>query len=83
MALELVAELSGAPLVDALRRRRPGFAEKEEAAVEWLRAVAEPPRGVKLTSEDGSTYSGFFIVERNTPVVMFAVQQRPLQDAEA
>jgi len=82
VALELVAELIGAPLIEALRRRRPRLARKAEAAVEWLREIAEPPQGVRLTSEDGSTYTGFVIIERNSPVVMIAVRHPPAPRAE-
>jgi hypothetical protein len=74
VAIELVAELIGAPLLEALRRRRPRLAARAESAVEWLRDAAEPPHGVKLVAEDGSVYTGLVIIERNAPVVMLAVR---------
>ena len=74
MALELAAETIGSAIIEALRRRQPTLAKKAERALEWLRDVAEPPRGVKLTSEDGSVYTGFVIIDRNRPILMLAVR---------
>jgi len=77
VALEVAAETIGAAMIDALRRRRPALARQAEAALEWLREVAEPPRGIELRSADGSVYTGFVIIERNKPVLMLAVRHLP------
>jgi hypothetical protein len=77
VALEVAAETIGSALVEALRRRRPALAHKAEAALEWLRVAAEPPRGIELRSADGSVYTGFVIVERSKPVLMLAVRHLP------
>ena len=74
MALEVAAETIGSALVDAFRRRRPALAHRAEAALEWLREAAEPPRGIELRSADGGVYTGFVIVDRNKPILMLAVR---------
>jgi hypothetical protein len=76
VALELAAETIGSAVIEVLRRRRPALAHKAEAALEWLRVAAEPPRGIELRAADGSLYTGFVIVERNKPVLMLAVRQQ-------
>jgi hypothetical protein len=76
VALEVAAETIGSAVIDVLRRRRPALAHKAEAALEWLREAAEPPRGIELRAADGSLYTGFVIVERNKPVLMLAVRQQ-------
>ena len=77
MAVQFLAELIGTPLVEALRERRPRLAKKAEQALGWLRDVAEPPAGIELRSEDGSTYTGLVILERSKPVLMLAVRHLP------
>ena len=77
MALELAAETIGSAAIEALRRRRPALANKAERALEWLRDVAEPPHGIELRAADGSTYTGFVIIDRNKPVLMLAVRHPP------
>jgi hypothetical protein len=77
VAFELAAETIGSALIDALRRRRPVLGKKADAALEWLREVAEPPAGIELRSADGSVYTGLVIVERSKPVLMLAVRHLP------
>ena len=74
MALELVAEIIGAPLIDILKSRRPGLRRHAATAVGWLRDRCEPPEGVELRSHDGSSYTGLVVVERNELVMMIAVK---------
>jgi hypothetical protein len=82
VALELAAEAIGSAVVEAIRRRRPALARKAEHAIEWLREVAEPPRGIELRSADGSTYTGFVIIDRNKPILMLAARHPPGPAAE-
>ena len=78
MAVELLgAETIGSAVIEVLRRRQPRLAHQAERALGWLRDVGEPPRGVELRSDDGSTYTGFVIVERNKPLLMLAVRHQP------
>jgi hypothetical protein len=71
---EPVVEALGATisdlLEDVLRRARP----RAHAALDWLRTTATPPPHVILQSADGTLYTGCVIVERNRPVIMFAVR---------
>jgi len=74
LALELVAEIIGAPLFDLLKRKRPRLSRHAATAVSWLRDRCEPPDGVELRSHDGSSYTGLVVVERNELVMMIAVK---------
>ena len=74
MAFDLVAEAVGLPLLDRLRRHRSRLTPHVERAAKWLRDVTEPPIGLEVRSEDGSTYTGVLVVERNRPVVVLAVR---------
>lgn len=73
----MIAERLGESVLENLRKRRPQLARKAEAAAQWLREASEPPPGVELRAADGSTYTGFVIVDRNEPVVMLAVRHPP------
>jgi hypothetical protein len=43
-------------------------------AVEWLREHAVPPQGLRLTSPDGTAYSGLLVVQDNDVVVILAAR---------
>ncbi len=73
----LVAELIAAPVFDRLHHHSPILANKVRATVRWLGEIAEPPSGLELASEDGSTYSGLVLIERSRPVLMLAVRHPP------
>lgn len=50
------------------------------ARPQWLARLgrlARPPRGLRLTADDGTTYTGVLLVDRNRLVVMFAVGEAP------
>ena len=74
---ELVADLLGGALALAVQRHRERISMAASNVREWLEDVARPPDGVELKSNDGSTYSGVFLVERNELVVMLAVRHPP------
>ena len=46
-------------------------------AIEWVRDAAEPPAGIELRSPDGSTYTGFAVVDHSRVVVLLAVRHEP------
>lgn len=80
MALEFVAEIIGTPLMEAIRRRRPG--PRTLAAIRWLQEMAEPPSGLELRSSDGSAYSGVALLERSEVVLLLAVRHPPGRQPE-
>lgn len=41
--------------------------------LEWFAAVAKPPTGVRLVSDDGDQFTGLVVVESNRPVLMLAL----------
>ncbi len=77
MAEALVEEVLGEGLVQAFRGLRRAVGEASEQTVDWLREVAQPPPGVRLTSPDGSTFTGIVLVERSDVVVMLAARHDP------
>jgi hypothetical protein len=70
----MTAEALGEGLLATLQKKHPYFAKRAEATARWLRDVAEPPDGVELKAADGSTFTGFVIVERSAPVVMLCIR---------
>jgi len=70
----MMAEALGDGLLESLEKKRPQLAT---AVIGWVRDFAEPPAGVELRSNDGSTYTGLVIVERSRPILMLAVRQAP------
>lgn len=70
MILEILAE----GIATALRRRQTEISRHLDVVYEWLREVARPPAGVRLVADDGSSYSGFAVFERNELVLMLAVR---------
>ena len=74
---DFVGDLFG-DAVDAVTPRKwEGWAAMKALAVEWLRDAARPPSGVELKTNDGSTYSGVVLVERNELRLMIAVRHPP------
>ena len=71
---ELVADLLGEAMLVAIHRHRPRLSEAMGEVREWLEDAARPPDGVQLKSSDGSSYTGFVVVERNELVMMLAVR---------
>lgn len=65
-------ELLGDALVATADRVRKKLEPTVKIAAAWVRDAAEPPRGVRLVADDGSTYTGLAIFERSKPVVMLA-----------
>ena len=61
-------------MVETFDRLRKKLAPTVQTAADWIRDVAEPPVGVRLVADDGSTYTGFAVFERSKPVVMVAVK---------
>ena len=74
---QLVAELLGEALLKTIRSHKSRISERSRQMIDWLREVAEPPDGVELKSKDGSSYTGFVVVERNELVMMLAVRHPP------
>lgn len=74
---DLVGDLFG-DAVDAVTRRKwEGWVAMKTLLVEWLRDVAQPPAGVELKTDDGSSYSGVVLIERNELRLMIAVRHPP------
>lgn len=73
MARRPVTELGDA-LVDvlfqAVERGRP----RSRAAAEWVEDVVRPPRGARIVTDDGHTYSGVVVFERNDAKVWVAMR---------
>ena len=74
---QLVAELLGEALLDSIREHRRRLSDRSRWIIDWLREVARPPDGVALKSADGSSYTGFVVVERNELVMMLAIRHPP------
>ena len=74
---ELVEELLGEALVAAFRNLRHALRDASEQTLAWLREMAQPPPNVRLTSEDGTTFTGVVLVERSDVVVMLAARHPP------
>lgn len=75
MAIDIVAELFAEAVDSVVRREWPWWTAGKSRIVDWLRDTARPPGGVELRTDDGSTYTGFVVVERNELKLMFAVRQ--------
>ena len=61
-------------LLDVLDRSERRLASLFDQLLVWLRRAAEPPRGLELHSNDGATFTGVALFERNTLVAMLAVR---------
>lgn len=73
MALSLVDGIGDA-LVDVFLRAVDESRPRLRAMAAWLADVAQPPRGVRLVTDDGAEYTGIIVVEGNRPVVMLALR---------
>lgn len=63
-----------------LKVLREGFARLQPAtqrAVAHLREASVPPEGVSFTSENGTSYSGLVLLDRNRVVAMIAADNGP------
>ncbi len=69
---ELILEIFGEGLIAAIGRRQSQISRHVDLAYEWLREAARPPRGVRLVADDGSSYSGIAVFERNEVALMVA-----------
>lgn len=61
---------------------RDRVAPHAEELLEQLREAARPPRGVRLSSDDGHVYTGVLLVDRNQVVVMLAVRDARSSERE-
>ncbi|MCA9619288.1 MAG: hypothetical protein KC731_09700 [Myxococcales bacterium] len=77
MAEQLVEDLLGEGLLDAVRKLRRAMGTVSDEGLAWLREVAHPPPGVRLVSADGATFTGVVLVERSDVVVMLAARHTP------
>ena len=77
MALQVAADLIADALVDAARRGHEHIGAFADFVLEWLRDVAQPPRGVELRSDDGATFTGVVLVQSSRVVLMLATRDAP------
>jgi len=73
VAVEGVTEIGDA-LVDVFLRAVDENRPRLRALAEWISEAAQPPRGVRLVTDDGAEYTGVIVVECNRPVVMLALR---------
>lgn len=83
MAVVLIAELIGDTLVDAVDRGRERFGGQVERALDWLREVSEPPRGIELRALDGSRYTGVLVVQGNAVKLAWLIRHPALPPGPA
>lgn len=65
MAVGVVAEFIGEELLRTVERGRHQISTNADRALEWLREVSEPPRGLELRAIDGARYTGVLVVQGN------------------
>lgn len=65
-----------------MREARERVAPHAEEIVERIREAARPPRGARLTTDDGHVYTGVLLVDRNDVVVMFAMRDARTTERE-
>lgn len=70
----VIREILAEGVAETLRKSKRQMARGADGVLEWVRDVAAPPAGVELRSLDGAVYSGFFVVDRNRPVMAIAVR---------
>lgn len=73
MARRSVGDLGDAlvdVLLQAVERGRP----KIRAVTEWVEDVVRPPRGARIVTDDGRTYTGVVVFDRNAAKVWIAMR---------
>ncbi len=65
-----------------MREARERVAPHAGEIVERIREAARPPRGARLTTDDGHVYTGILLVDRNDVVVMFAMRDTRTAERE-
>lgn len=58
-------------VLDGARDRR---VSRMRRLLGWAAKLTKPPVGVRLVSDDGGAFTGFVIVENNTPLAMLAIR---------
>jgi hypothetical protein len=71
---QLIAEAIADAFLDAIEQCRWRPLQRAQMAFRWLEDAARSPPGLELLSEDGSRFSGVFVIVQNRPIYQFAVR---------
>jgi hypothetical protein len=71
----LIAEAIADVFLDAIEHCRWRPLQRVQLAFRWLEDAARSPPGLELLTDDGSRYSGVFVIVQNRPVYQLAAKQ--------